>query len=130
MMLLQSVALCKLIGTGLFIVLVLAACAPSESGDTLASADNTTVSADTGTDSRLLTPTSIATFPIVEDITILTEDDRPQRLLSATRSWNTNWNKHPLTTMNCYLAAHRATAFLPSMRRHLSRMLKPVWAGR
>ncbi|MCO5182439.1 MAG: DUF3179 domain-containing protein [Anaerolineae bacterium] len=96
MMLLQSVLWRKLIGTGLFIVLVLAACAPSESGDTLASADNTTVSADTGTDSETVDPTSIATFPIAEDITILTEDDRPQRLLSATRSWNTNWNKHTI----------------------------------
>ena len=27
-------------------------------------------------------------------VTILTEDDRPRRLKSATNTWNTNWNRH------------------------------------
>lgn len=32
----------------------------------------------------------------VEGVTILTEDDRPDGLRAATRSWNTNWNKHTI----------------------------------
>jgi len=29
-------------------------------------------------------------------VTILTEDDRPGRLKSATSTWNTNWNRHTI----------------------------------
>ena len=31
-----------------------------------------------------------------QDVTILTEDDRPSRLRAATTSWGTNWNKHTI----------------------------------
>ena len=36
--------------------------------------------------------------PVVADsaVTILTEDDRPGRLKSATSTWNTNWNRHTI----------------------------------
>ena len=38
-------------------------------------------------------PQQPATNP---EVTIMTEDDRPSRLRTATASWNTNWNKHTI----------------------------------
>jgi len=38
-----------------------------------------------------------AAEPVVaQEVTILTEDDRPSRLRNATNGWATNWNKHTI----------------------------------
>jgi hypothetical protein len=41
-------------------------------------------------------PTTIPEASSDAEVTILTEDDRPQRLINVTSSWNTNWNKHTI----------------------------------
>lgn len=41
-------------------------------------------------------PTETGEQAEADDVTILTEDDRPERLRSLTQSWDTNWNRHTI----------------------------------
>ncbi len=56
-------------------------------------ADTTTSLEQAGPAIQVTTTGASGTKP---EVTILTEDDRPSRLRSATQGWNTNWNKHTI----------------------------------
>jgi hypothetical protein len=58
------------------------------------------VQADESTTEQKVSPPDVeAIKPVAEaegEVTILTEDDRPGQLRTATNSWNTNWNRHAI----------------------------------
>lgn len=97
----------KLAVIALFAMLILTACAPAapdmplEPGTqdtaTVVEAQSEPISAETDpVDLIQPDPTAIPPTTFNEEAEILTEDDRPQRLIGTTSSWNTNWNKHTI----------------------------------
>lgn len=82
---------------GLAIPLVLAACTAATAGERAQPSATASIPVSTATTATAAAdPTPEPSDFSRKEPTILTEDDRPSRIRSATANWNTDWNRHTI----------------------------------